>query len=146
MSGRRKRAIIIGAGPGGLTAAIALRRTGFDPIVFERASDIRRCGSGLTLWPNAMKALGRLQLAEAVQSASFQSEGIAMRSWRGELLFSVESHDRAEILRGVHGFALHREELVSVLLKALGEDTVKRGFQCLGYRQDKTGVTAFFEN
>lgn len=146
MRGRRKRAIIVGGGPGGLTAAIALRRAGFDPIVFERASDIRRSGSGLTLWPNAMKALGRLQLAEAVQSASFQSEGIAMRSWRGELLFSVESHDRAEILRGVHGYALHRAELVSVLLKALGEDTVKRGFRCLGYRQDEAGVTAFFEN
>jgi 2-polyprenyl-6-methoxyphenol hydroxylase-like FAD-dependent oxidoreductase len=147
MSGRRrKRAIIVGGGPGGLTAAIALRRAGFDPIVFERASEIHRSGSGLTLWPNAIKALGRLGLAEAVQSASFQCDGIAMRSWRGGLLFDVEPPEQAEVLPGVHGYALHRAELVAVLLNALGEDTVKRGARCMGYRQDGQSVFAFFED
>src|SRR6476646_6943765 len=145
MTGRNKRIIIIGGGPGGLTAAIALRQAGFHPMVFEQAAELHPAGSGLTLWPNAMKALGRLQLAEAVRSASFQSEGIAMRSWRGELLFNFESGDQAEILRGVHGYALHRAELVAVLLAALGEDTVKRGARCLGYRHDGNDVTAFFE-
>ena len=61
-------AIVVGAGIGGLTAAVALRRIGWSVTVLERSPIIAEVGAGLTLWPNAVRALGVLELAEAVEA------------------------------------------------------------------------------
>jgi 2-polyprenyl-6-methoxyphenol hydroxylase-like FAD-dependent oxidoreductase len=140
------RVIIIGAGPGGLAAAIALRQAGLAPVVFERASQMREVGSGLTLWPNAMNALERLGLKKAVESISLPTTGIAMRSWRGGLLFDVPSSITFENRFGVSGAALHRTELVAALVEALGEGGIKLGARCVGFAQDEAGVVAHFED
>lgn len=42
---------IIGAGIGGLTAALALQRRGFKVQVFERSKEIREIGAGITISP-----------------------------------------------------------------------------------------------
>ncbi len=144
MTARGKRAIIVGGGPGGLVAAIALSQTGCTPAVYERASEVRETGSGLTLWPNAMKALDRLGLVAALRSVSLPSAGIAMRSWRGGLLFDVTPPEQLENLFGVNGIAVHRAELLDVLLQVLDRDVVFPGARCVGFKQDERGVTAFF--
>ena len=53
-----RRAIVIGGGIGGLAAAIGLRQAGFLVEVFERAPELKEVGSGLSLWSNALAALG----------------------------------------------------------------------------------------
>ena len=53
-------AIIVGAGIGGLAAAVGLRRAGWSVTVLERAPVIAEVGAGLTLWPNAERALDAL--------------------------------------------------------------------------------------
>src|SRR5215207_7627703 len=58
---------IVGAGIGGLTAALALRQAGFDPHVYEQASVLREVGAGVAISPNAVKILHRLGLAEALR-------------------------------------------------------------------------------
>ena len=50
------KAIVIGAGIGGLCAAIALRNAGLEVVIYEQASAILEVGAGLSLWPNATKA------------------------------------------------------------------------------------------
>ena len=60
------RAIVVGGGIGGLTAAVALRRAGVEAAVFEKAGELREIGAGISLWANAMKALRKLGLYEAV--------------------------------------------------------------------------------
>jgi 2-polyprenyl-6-methoxyphenol hydroxylase-like FAD-dependent oxidoreductase len=57
---------IIGGGIGGLTAALALRQCGFEPEVFEQAPALLDVGSAIALWPNAMRVLDRLQLADKI--------------------------------------------------------------------------------
>ena len=47
------RILIIGAGIGGLTAALALQQRGFKPMVYERSSMAREVGAGVILWQNA---------------------------------------------------------------------------------------------
>ena len=57
------RALIIGAGIGGLAAAIALEQAGYQPVVFERAGSLRESGFGLLLAANAVRAsLARVDL------------------------------------------------------------------------------------
>src|SRR5260221_2994458 len=67
-SSASKRAIIIGAGIGGITAAIALQRAGLDVTVFERADELREVGSGLPLWASALKALQKIELNDVLEA------------------------------------------------------------------------------
>lgn len=57
----------IGAGIGGLTAAIALRRVGFDVTVYERAPKLCEVSVCISLWANALQALDHLGAADAAR-------------------------------------------------------------------------------
>ncbi len=59
-------AAVIGAGIGGLTAALALARAGLGVRIFEQAPALREVGAGIQLAPNATRILHRLGLAEAL--------------------------------------------------------------------------------
>jgi 2-polyprenyl-6-methoxyphenol hydroxylase-like FAD-dependent oxidoreductase len=144
-NGGRRRVLVIGAGPGGLTAAIALSQAGFEPLVFDRSSEGQDAGSGLTLWPNAIKALSYLGLVQAISIASQSVQAITMRSWRGRTLFRLPSGDKSSD-HEVQGAALLRSELLSVLRNHLDSGTLKFGKNCIAYRQNESGVTALFED
>ena len=57
-------ALIVGAGIGGLSAGITLRRAGWDIRIFERAGSPRELGFGVGLAPNALVALRKLGVAD----------------------------------------------------------------------------------
>src|SRR5947199_10739325 len=80
------RALVIGAGIGGLAAALALERSGVDVAVFERMPELRELGAGLSLWPNAIKALGKLGLAAQLAAISMPEPLGRIYSWNGALL------------------------------------------------------------
>ena len=60
------RAIVVGGGIGGASAAIALRQVGLEAVVFEKAGELREIGAGIWLGANAMKALRKLGLYDMV--------------------------------------------------------------------------------
>lgn len=60
-------ATIVGSGVAGLAAAVGLTRLGWDVTVVERAPAPRKDGAGLTLWPNAMRALDAIEVGEAAR-------------------------------------------------------------------------------
>ena len=137
------RAVIIGAGIGGLTTSIALRQAGVETKVFERASELREIGAGITLWPNAIKALRKLDVADAVLAAGgAPAMGGEVRSWRGEVLYEVPV-GALEERYGV-SVGLHRANLQTTLLSALPDDAVRLGAECVGFEQDAAGVTVRF--
>ena len=60
---------ILGGGIAGLSVALALRRQGYNPRVYERRAVPATMGAGVTLWPNAsfvLEELGLLQDIEAI--------------------------------------------------------------------------------
>ncbi|MEO7201044.1 MAG: FAD-dependent monooxygenase, partial [Candidatus Tumulicola sp.] len=57
---------VIGAGLGGLTAALALIDKGFDVTVFEQSSELREVGAGVQLGPNAMRVYRALGLEQTI--------------------------------------------------------------------------------
>ena len=61
------RVIVVGAGIGGLTAALTLIRAGLDVEVFEQASELHEIGAGIQISPNATRILFRLGLSEALE-------------------------------------------------------------------------------
>ena len=142
-SSASKRAIIIGAGIGGITAAIALQRAGLDVTVFERADELREVGSGLPLWASALKALQKMELNDVLEALGAPVLAGNVSTWRGDILFDL----RTEILPksvGTLNTVVHRAELLALLLETLGEDNVQLGATCVGFTQDTTGVCARF--
>lgn len=134
--------VVIGAGIGGLTTAIALRRQGHEVLVLERARELQEIGAGLTLWLNAMRALRQLGLADAVAAVGIPSLNGGIHSWRGEVLSQPPIHE-LEQRAGEAGIAVHRAHLQRVLLAALGDGILLQlDAECCGFEQDAQGVTA----
>jgi 2-polyprenyl-6-methoxyphenol hydroxylase-like FAD-dependent oxidoreductase len=139
------QAAIIGGGIGGLTTAIALRQVGVAAVVYERAPKMEEVGAGLTLWPNAIAALGMLGLAEAVEAAGGPIVESQVRTSNGRELAAMPVGRLGEGL-GTNSSCIHRGDLQRVLLEALDEGVVKLGFECTSLQQDEAGVTARFGN
>src|SRR5260221_11431454 len=78
------QALIIGAGIGGLAAAIALRQAGYAIRVFERAQELKGGGAGITLWPNAGKALRKLGLGTIIVEESIPTAVGGIYNWQGK--------------------------------------------------------------
>lgn len=58
--------IIVGGGIGGLALAAGLQRRGAKVVIIEQAPALREVGAGISLWPNATRALERLGLSSVV--------------------------------------------------------------------------------
>ena len=138
-----ERVIIIGGGIGGLCTAIGLRRIGIDVVVYEQAEALNQVGAGLTIWANAIKALRKLDLADAVISAGSKIERGAIRTAGGRTLSRSEPGEM-ERLFGEPTIAIHRADLHDILLSALPAGTLRLGAKCTGFEQGADGVTVRF--
>ncbi len=130
---------VAGGGIGGLTAAIALRRAGFEVVVFERAAELGEVGTGLLLAANAQKALAKLGLAEAVSSLGISASAAEIRSWRGEVLASIPAAELEEKI-GTPSAAVHRADLQALLAREVGERTMRLGAEVGAFEQDESDV------
>jgi 2-polyprenyl-6-methoxyphenol hydroxylase-like FAD-dependent oxidoreductase len=137
------RALIIGGGIGGLCAAIALRQAGIDVTVFERVTDMHEVGAGLTLWTNAVRALQKLGLTDALRAIGTPCTRATIYSWQGTILAETPVDELLKKFQ-VASIGVHRADLQAVLLSKLGEGVVQPGAQCTGFTQNEKGVCAYF--
>jgi 2-polyprenyl-6-methoxyphenol hydroxylase-like FAD-dependent oxidoreductase len=139
------RVLIVGAGIGGLSAAIALQRRGIEAVLVERTTELKEIGAGIAIAANAMKALDSLGLADAVRHIGAEPQFYEIRSWRGEVLSRVSVSEQREKL-GAASVALHRADLQAALLQGLAEagGKVHFGKECVGLEQTEGYVRASF--
>ncbi len=132
-------AVIAGAGIGGLSAALALRRAGWDVRVFERAAEPRELGFGILLAPNAVAALRSLGIAEDVVSGGITPTAAEMRRPDGRRLRRLAIP--VERMPGTRPTVVLRPVLHQALLNGLGREalTVNRGVE--GFDAFGSGVT-----
>ncbi|MEW1720659.1 FAD-dependent monooxygenase [Streptomyces sp. NPDC093109] len=142
-SGRIRRVLIAGGGIGGLAAAVALQRKGFETLVFERAESLRDGGAGLHVWTNGVIALAHLGLADAVLKTAPAQQTCHFSTWRGETLGAWPVGDFAERY-GWPTIAVERSVLHGVLADALHGTPVRTGTHVVGFTQDRDGVTVRF--
>jgi 2-polyprenyl-6-methoxyphenol hydroxylase-like FAD-dependent oxidoreductase len=137
------KAIVVGGGIGGLTAALALGRAGVEVAVFERAPELREIGAGISLWANATRALKGLGVYEEVRAAGAAEIGGELRSWHGEMISKIPAEDLKERF-GEANLAVHRADLQGALFSSLPSGTVRLGAEFTGFEQDEEGVLARF--
>ncbi|MEU7908001.1 FAD-dependent monooxygenase [Actinoplanes sp. NPDC049118] len=121
-----RTAVVVGAGIGGLSAAIGLRRAGWDVTVLERVTVFRPVGAGLVLQANGMRCLDALGLAAAVQLQGRPGGSGGTRRPDGRWLARIAAGDLERVL-GTSAIGVHRADLHEMLLGALPDDTVVTG-------------------
>ncbi|MER5323476.1 FAD-dependent oxidoreductase [Streptosporangium roseum] len=118
------RAVVVGAGIGGLTAAVALQQRGWDVTVFERASSLEPVGSGLAVSANALKALDTIGVGDEIRKLSaIQGEGGVRRADGRWLMKTTEESTSARY--GDSVVLLRRADLVDALSARLAPGTVR---------------------
>ena len=139
------RVLVVGAGIGGLTAARALRESGFDVHVYEQARLLREVGAGLALGPNAVRVLHRLGLAQALRVVGVRSESWDFRDWQsGTLLGRVPLADAAEHRWGAPFYNVHRADLHDALRTAVGDQHITLGACCVSVEEHGSEVAISF--
>jgi 2-polyprenyl-6-methoxyphenol hydroxylase-like FAD-dependent oxidoreductase len=138
-----KRAAIIGGGIGGLTTAVALRRIGFDVNVYERAGELKEVGSGMSLWPNAVRSLQQID-------PDILSRTAAKGRFLRRMLMKGENGERIKTLPlpadDCCGIAIHRAELQSTLAQSVPVSSLHLSHTFSHLEQRPASVHLHFEN
>ncbi len=142
-----KQVAIIGAGIGGLTAALALQRRGFSVRVYERAKEIREIGAGVIITVNARRGLQDLGVDEALEArSSTVSMFHTCRFATGEVLRAVSAED-IQRKCGLASLGVHRADLHAVLMDSVlanDPDSLHASHEFASLTQDEEGVTVRF--
>ena len=137
------RVLIIGAGIGGVTAAIALARKGIDVEIYERSPRLAEVGAGVSLFPNALKALHQLGLKSRLDAMSFVSAEGALRRADGRVLSRTTASDFVSRF-GMAVSVFHRAELLAALVDAAGNIPIHLDHECEAVEQEGDVVTVRF--
>ncbi|MGG2464823.1 FAD-dependent monooxygenase [Streptomyces sp. RGM 3693] len=123
---RQRTAIVIGGGIGGLTAAVALDRRGWQVTVLERAAALEPVGAGIGLAPNAQRALDTIGVGDAVRAMASRQLAGEIRRPDGRLL--ARSDNAAAVRRfGGPVVIAHRADLIALLADRLPAAAVRTG-------------------
>ena len=142
--------MLIGAGIGGLTCALALQRVGIAVKVYEQAPKLGEVGAGLTLSPNGSKALIGLglesELAVLANSPSYQ----AVHHYQtGQVLVRSDRGDLTTRQYGSPYYQIHRADLHGMLadaLRANDPECIILGHEFQRFTRNANSVTARFTN
>src|SRR5690349_21110342 len=114
-NGRRsKKALVIGGGIAGPVAAMALRKAGIEPVIFEaygRGAD--GVGAFLSLAGNGVRALGALDLDERVLAGGFDTPRFAISLGGGRPLAELPAGAATRTIRRADLYAALRDEALS---------------------------------
>jgi salicylate hydroxylase len=141
------RIAVVGAGIGGLTAAVTLRQAGFDVDVYEQAPQLTEVGGGINMGPNAARVLYGLGLGKALDREAVRPASTHQRRWQdGRTLQRAPLNPRCEELYGAPHLTVHRADLLSIIAGGVPAERVHLGHRLVGLADKDDAVEAWFEH
>ncbi|MET9315355.1 FAD-dependent monooxygenase [Kribbella sp. NPDC003505] len=130
--------IVVGGGIGGLAAAAALHRSGWQVRVLERAPVFSEAGAGISLWSNALSGLDAIGIATKDWRSNNLEINAGIRDPSGRWLRRRGAIARAQ----ASGTAavLHRADLLQALVDALPSGALIPDAEVTSIRQSADGV------
>jgi len=138
------RALIAGAGIGGLTAALALARIGIDVVILERTRVLEEFGAGVQLSPNATRILHRLDALGSVANQAIAPRAIRLMRGRDDRALAELALRDAETRWGAPFLVLHRARLQRALIERVARHSnisLRMGAEIAGFAVDDDGVS-----
>lgn len=138
------KAVIIGAGMGGMSAAIALTQLGVETHVYERVTENKPVGAAISVWSNGVECLNYLGLAAETAALG----GIV------DTMSYVEGHTGTTMCRfsmqplidevGQRPYPIARAELQSMLMNHYGMERINFGMKMVSVEDGPDAATATF--
>jgi 2-polyprenyl-6-methoxyphenol hydroxylase-like FAD-dependent oxidoreductase len=116
-----RAAVVVGAGVGGLAVAGALARTGWQVTLLERGDRLRGDSAALVVWPNGVRALRALGLADGLGAIASSAPSRGIRRPNGQWLVQPDAADDDEGDGPDSALVVHREDLHDALVAGLGD-------------------------
>ncbi len=138
--------LIVGAGIGGLTAALMLHQRGMKSLIVEQAPKLSEVGVGINMLPHSVAELAELDILDRLDEVGLRTRELRYLTRRGqevwrELRGKGAGHDYPQ-------FSIHRGRLQKVLYDAvverLGKEAVLTGLRLSGFQQSEADITAHF--
>jgi len=138
------RAVIIGGGIGGLTAANALLRAGVEVSVCEAAGELKEVGAGVALQANAMRVLRFIGAESAVRKIAGKTDYSVTKDGITGRTISQTSRAKHVELQGIEPATVHRADLLDVLAAALPGGITSLAKRCVSVESDRSSAVARF--
>ncbi|HEY4981173.1 MAG TPA: flavin-dependent oxidoreductase [Pseudolabrys sp.] len=138
---------IVGGGICGLSLALNLSQRGIAARIYERASEIKPLGVGITLLPHAMREFTALGLGEQLLAAGIENRESCFFNRFGQLIYKeargkFAGYQYPEV--GIHRGRLHLI-LYEAARRQLGAADILLDHDCVGVEQDERGATVHFK-
>ena len=145
-----KHIAIIGAGIGGMTAAVTLAKKGVKVSIFEQAPELSEVGAGLTITPNATKGLMYLGLEKQMKEVGMAHTQQGVRHFEtGEMIVPLERGEKMLEKYGAYQFQAHRADVHDVLideLKLHNSNTIYTNHELIDLNEKNNSVELVFSN
>src|SRR5262245_13459418 len=142
---KAQKVAVVGAGIGGLNAAIALIQRGFDVTVYEQADALGEIGAGIQLSPNAARVLMALGLDKEFEAIAFEPNRHVVRNWKsGSIVSATQMKGVFRPQYGAGYFGSHRADLHAVLQRAVPASAIRLTARCIGVTQSAERAVILF--
>ena len=140
-----KKGIIIGAGIGGLTTALALMKKGIDVTIYEQSKEIKEAGAGIWVAPNGLKVLDDLGISQDILDAGKTLEKINVVDINGKPISTIDGNK----IKEKHKFAtvaIHRATFQKILASYIPKNKIILNKKFSSYQQTDNSISAKFED
>jgi salicylate hydroxylase len=144
------KVIVVGAGIGGLAAALSLLKRGIDVEIYEQAAELKEVGAGIQISSNGTRVLSALGLEDALKRVQVLPSRRVIRHWStGETWNWFDLGASTAQRYGTPHVMLHRGDLHALLadaVRAQKPDAVKLGRRCAAVNTDGGQAEVQFED
>jgi FAD-dependent urate hydroxylase len=138
------KAVIIGAGMGGMSAAIALRQIGIETAVYERVTENKPVGAAISVWSNGVKCLNYLGLEEQTARLGGIVDTMSyIDGLTGDTMCRFSMQPLIDEV-GQRPYPIARAELQLMLMEAYGVDDIHFGMKMVAVEDGPDAATATF--